>query len=280
MKDKSRFISSVIVSLLAGFIYYQFGQDINEDFQNSIKAVISSNDVEQYFPTDCQPFNSLVKKTDKNLKLRSKFFLKKKNTIEFKVKNETIPGDELFSEIVANNQAKFQRAVPDKNIDFTAELEHLIKNDLSKTESKQSKELKINKSGNVSNGIADVNNLKSGSSLIHKNFENSESNLGTEIYTGNGFEYNYMVNGNVYRYKYYYPEKTTAKTYEQKKTECRQFRMEYKKKTIIINGNKEKILIPKIQVKQNHKGCNTDPDDDSEENPEINNNDPSDDDTM
>ena len=115
MKDKSRFISSVIVSLLAGFIYYQFGHGIEEKLQSSIKAVLSSNDVEQYLSPDCQPFNNIIAKSDAKLnKKKSKYFIKKRNVIEFKTKSETIPGDELFSSYISK-QAKFQKSSADKN---------------------------------------------------------------------------------------------------------------------------------------------------------------------
>ncbi len=77
MKDKSRFVSSVIVSLLAGFIYYQFGHGIEENLQSSIKAVLSPNDMEQYLSPDCQPFNTITNKSDAKLnKKKSKYFIK------------------------------------------------------------------------------------------------------------------------------------------------------------------------------------------------------------
>ncbi len=183
MKDKSRFVSSVIVSLLAGFIYYHFGHGIEENLQSSIKAVLSSNDMEQYLSPDCQPFNTITYKSDTKLnKKKSKYFIKKRNVIEFKTKNETIPGDELFSSYIAQNQARFQKSSPDKNIDFTTELEHLMKNDNPKTDLRQSKGLKIDKGT-----IADTKEFSSRPERIQKNFETAVG-----VY-GNGFEYNYII---------------------------------------------------------------------------------------
>lgn len=175
MKDKSRYISSVIVSLLAGFIYYQFGQDINADLQNSLKASFSSNEIDEYLQPNCSSFESFGKVS--GIK-KTKFYLKKKNTIEFKTSSKNIPGDELFSEFV---QAKFQKAIPDKNADFTAELQHLIKGDESINQSKQ---FKIEKRTSEQGEVADLKSLNSATKLIHKNFE---------LEFGNGFEYNYII---------------------------------------------------------------------------------------
>lgn len=175
MKDKSRYISSVIVSLLAGFIYYQFGQDINADLQSSLKATFSSNDVDEYLQANCQPFVSSGKVS--GIK-KTKFYLKKKNAIEFKTSNGTRPGDELFSELV---QAKFKKSVPDKNVDFTAELQHLIKDDVNINQSQQ---LKIEKKSSKPGEVADSKSLNSPTNLVHKNIDSE---------LGNGFEYNYII---------------------------------------------------------------------------------------
>ncbi|MEO8666024.1 MAG: hypothetical protein ABI462_11045 [Ignavibacteria bacterium] len=189
MKDKSRFISSVIVSLLAGFIYYQFGHGIEDKLQSSIKAVLSSNenDMEQYLSPDCQPFTSIIAKSDAKLnKKRSKYFIKKRNFIEFKTGNETIPGDELFSSYIAQKQAKVQKTAADKNLDFTAELELLIKKDNSKTDLHQSKGFKIDKRTGE-NVVADSREFSYRPERIQKNFE---IRAGTYGY---GFEYNYII---------------------------------------------------------------------------------------
>ncbi|MBA3706911.1 MAG: hypothetical protein H0W84_13730 [Bacteroidetes bacterium] len=211
MKDKSRFVSSVIVSLLAGFIYYQFGQGIEENLQSSIKAVLNSNDMEQYLSPDCQPFNTISNKSDsKQSKKKSKYFIKKRNTIEFKTKNETIPGDELFSSYVSQKQAKFQKSTPDKNMDFTSELRLLMEKDNSKSQLRQSKGLKIdNNKLNEDNSVADTKELSSSRpERIQKNFD--KTNVGAY---GNGFEYNYIIVTK--------KNKSTIKIkIEQKKTDC------------------------------------------------------------
>lgn len=179
MKDKQKFISSVIVSLLAGFIYYQFGEDIQTKFQSSVKAVLSYNESEQYLPADCQPFNSLTKNfNSKESKKKKKFFVKK-NTIEFKSKEKTISGDELLSDYVSR-QASFKRPVADKNNDFSAELDQLRKNDAGK----QSQKLKATKD-EFKSPIADTKGFKSANNLLHKN--------AVEFNLGNGFEYNYII---------------------------------------------------------------------------------------
>jgi hypothetical protein len=187
MKDKQRFISSVIVSLLAGFIYYQFGQDIQKDVESSIKAVISSNDLE-YISPDCGPFTSITKKSFKDAtKKKSKFYIKKNNTVEFKTKNVTIPADDLFADYVSH-QANQRRPVADKNIDFTAELKDLIKNDGSGSDPKPGRELRINKNTGNGKEVADTKSLNSMNNLLHKN--------AVEFDLGNGFEYNIIIDGN------------------------------------------------------------------------------------
>ena len=48
--EKSGILSSVIVSLLAGFIYYQFGNDIQVTLERSYKAALSYSDSEIFGP--------------------------------------------------------------------------------------------------------------------------------------------------------------------------------------------------------------------------------------
>jgi hypothetical protein len=116
MKDKSRFLSSVIVSLLAGFIYLLAGEDLPVNIQSSVKAILSNNGPDKYLNTDCFPFYELSKNTGSdNSKNYSKFYLKNSET-----------ESNVFTEIVSVNQAKFIRPTPDKNIDFTSELQKLI----------------------------------------------------------------------------------------------------------------------------------------------------------
>ncbi|MDQ3193419.1 MAG: hypothetical protein M3P82_00325, partial [Bacteroidota bacterium] len=110
------------------------------------------------------------------------------NTIEFKTKNETIPRDDLFSSYVIRKQAKVQKSTADRNIDFTAELKLLIKDDNSKTELRQSKGFKIDKGNNKDNGVADSKEYSTGRERIQKSFESSENGV-----YGHGFEYNYII---------------------------------------------------------------------------------------
>lgn len=119
--EKSGFISSVIVSLLAGFIYYQFGNDIQITLDRSFKAVLSYSDSEVFGPFNSQSFFSQIKNSDKKYsKIKSGFYLKKQSKADFiKVSD--------FSYLQNKSQAKIQRSVPDINIDFTSELNDLIK---------------------------------------------------------------------------------------------------------------------------------------------------------
>ncbi|MDQ3020999.1 MAG: hypothetical protein M3R36_10565 [Bacteroidota bacterium] len=257
MKDKQRFMSSVIVSLLAGFIYYQFGQDIQQNFERSIKSVLSSNDMEEYLPADCESFNSTVKKSgdSKITKKKSKFFIKKKNTIEFKSKDAVIAGEELFSDFVSGKQANFRRPVPDKNIDFTAELEKLMKNE---KDLKPGKEFKANKSYSEDQ-VADSRELRSNYKLLHKDFD-----VKSKYYRGNGFEYNLITdenstgnrsNGSTSSNGYYqsgttYEHNTScdySTSYEysnaEKNTECKKYKKECVKKI--------KIVAPKVEIEVN-----------------------------
>jgi hypothetical protein len=185
MKDRSRFISSVIVSLLAGFIYYQFGDDINEKLQHSMKAVLSSNDLEVSGDCDFPTFNSLMTHSSgKEINKKAKFFIKR-HAVEYKKNGTTIPADKEFSEFVIS-QAQNKKPVADRNIDFTAELENLIKDDAGKTPV-PGKQLKIETArGHDADEIADTKELRIRVNLLHKDLENI---------VGNGFEYNYMIEG-------------------------------------------------------------------------------------
>ncbi|MEO8209520.1 MAG: hypothetical protein ABI840_03080 [bacterium] len=259
MKDKQRFMSSVIVSLLAGFIYYQFGQDIQQNFERSIKTVLSSNDMEEFLHSDCESFNSTVNKSGDNkiTRKKSKFFIKKKNTIEFKSKDAVISGEELFSEFVSSKQANFRRSVPDKNIDFTAELEKLIKSD-NTSDLKPGKEFKANKSYNEDE-VADTRGLRTNSKLLHKDID-----VKSKYYRGNGFEYNfikdegstgnssngsrssngYYQSGNTYEYNTSCDHSTSYEySKSEKKTECKKYKKEY--------SNKVKVIVPKIDIRVN-----------------------------
>lgn len=267
MKDKSRYISSVIVSLLAGFICFMFGQDIDNNVRSSIKTVLSSNDFnnmdEQYLSTDCFSFNSVSKKSDSKInKKKSKFYIKKRNTIEFKDKDVTIPGEELFSNYISNNQAKFSKPVADKNLDFTSELNNLIKGDISKYSTKPGREVRNKRSPGIE--VADSKGMKSSLNLLHKN--------AVEFDLGNGFEYNYVTEENSpapvknlkekknkpqsyksdihYNTGNSYNSNSSCNSNNQTETkECTGYKVEYKNNTGYIEKVKIKIIAPKVKVR-------------------------------
>lgn len=239
MKDKQRFISSVIVSLIAGFIYYQFGQDIQQNFERSINAVLSSNDTDQYLPEDCEPFNSVTKNSGIKVKNKKpKFYSNKRNTKELILK-DVIPTNESLSGTISNKQASIQRAVPDKNIDFTAELKSLIIINESNSFPKQGK---VNKSMSKSDiEIADTKEFRSKTNLIHKDR--------SDLNSGKGFEYNFMMNENLSGIK-------IKKNVSKSNYDCRKkievingMEYELKYKTFNNNKNNIQIVVPKHKTK-------------------------------
>jgi len=127
MKDKSRFLSSVIVSLLAGFIYLLAGENIPVNIKSSVKAILSNNGPDQYLTTECFPFYELTKNSEsEKIKTNSRFYLNKNDI-----------GKSELSEVVSFNQVRFIIPTPDKKIDFTSELQKLINNkkeDVTKTD--------------------------------------------------------------------------------------------------------------------------------------------------
>lgn len=131
IKDRSRFTSSVIVSLLAGFICFQFGNEIQEKIVSSVKAISSNSLNEMYGPEYCGSFNSLVNRSDKKLKkVKSGFYVKNKSKTD-KISTDIVSPESMISEI-RKIQAIKQKAIPDKNIDFSHELDKLIdKNSLN-----------------------------------------------------------------------------------------------------------------------------------------------------
>lgn len=194
MKDKSRFLSSVIVSLLAGFIYYLFGLNISDNVEKSIKAVLSSYDTEEYMTQDFMPLNPEVcSSLTGSFKSNIKFVSKKKISLKFK-DNSVFPDNNAISDNAISGQAKFQKPSPDRNIDFTAELEKLIsKKDNVTPLLKPGREFKVDKS--MSNSEEEVAQLKSGlnnTEKVRKNFEKSQIKYYRKNYKGNGFEYNYI----------------------------------------------------------------------------------------
>ncbi len=246
MKDKSRFMSSVIVSLLAGFIYYLFGQDINENVQSSLKAVLSSNDInessEQYMLSDCKPFESLVQTSGKKSKQKkSKFYIKKRTTIELKHKGVTVPGEELLSNLIS---AKFVKPVADKRTDFTAELDQLIKENKTKSKPVELSSL-LNKSKNE---VAETRKYERKSEKLNKNFEKKQIKTyyfrkSNAEYKGSGFEYNYVTEENA--------PKSGSPVSEINNTapvnECKEYKTSYTK-TKTVKQKKVKNYAPKVKT--------------------------------
>lgn len=261
MKDKSRLLSSVIVSLMAGFIYYQFGDNLQEKFQ-SFRAVLSSNDMELYMPQECESFNSLVAKSDSKSKTKkSKFYIKKnyKNTIEFKNKNVSVPGEELVADFIANNQARFDRPQPSKKIDFTAELENLAKNDFLKESQSNNLESKLS-TGPRKPGeeIADMKATRPNGIIVIKSFDKRKGSEKVVQNIGYGFEYNYVTEGNLSQIK---SNSGNSKTELKKeitvnKSDCENkcTKTDTETRTRVINGKKVKIVAPEIENNIDDRG--------------------------
>ncbi|MEO8447534.1 MAG: hypothetical protein ABI528_08570 [bacterium] len=254
MKDKQKFISSVIVSLLAGFIYYMFGQDINQNFEASVKTILSTNEIDEHLKQDFMSFNLISKSNVKNK--NSKFYLKKKNTIELRVKGVSIDGEEMFSDLVVRTQARLKRSIPDKEVNFSAELEQLMKDQNGSLPSRQFKiEKRANNSGNV---VADTKESKTSVNFLHKSNEDE---------LGNGFEYNYIVKGKnnsqskknkeISDYTPLSKEYNTCNGYQynsdynEKSNEFNPVKVEYKTKVIRSNGQKISVIIPVVKVNVN-----------------------------
>ncbi|HMS33892.1 MAG TPA: hypothetical protein PKC91_07385 [Ignavibacteria bacterium] len=263
MKDKSRFLSSVIVSLLAGFIYYLFGQNISENVVSSVKAVLSSDHSEEYMPSDCFSFNSDIKISGNKLSGKKSSF-KKNHTFQFKETIVTLPVETLSSADVKNSQAKFQKPAPDKNVDFTSELNRLIKNDRSKIEIKPGKENRINKSfGNTDNETADLNIKIYINKKLGKNNESFQMKSYNKNYKGNGFEYNYVVSGVAKE-----PVKKTGRNNidnsgsDRINKKCSEYNYNYnfekRSEEKVEKKRKVMIIAPKIQININDEEIDTD----------------------
>lgn len=193
MKDKSRFLSSVIVSLLAGFIYYLLGQNINENVVSSVKAVLSSDFSEEYLSSDLITQNNEIKKFGNN-NVRKNISFKKKNSFVLREVKISLPDENIFSVIKIDAQAKIQKPSPDRNVDFTSELNRLISKNKTENNYRPGKENRINKSlsRNVTE-TADINSGNQSSNMLKKNIDKSETKYYEKEYKGNGFEYNYVI---------------------------------------------------------------------------------------
>lgn len=267
MKDKSRFLSSVIVSLLAGFIYYLFGLNISDNVERSVKAVLSSNDTEEYMTQDFMPLNPEVcSSVAGSFKNNIKVVSKKKRSFKF-MENSIFPDIKSISDNANSSQAKFQKPSPDRNIDFTAELEKLISRKNRVTPLiKPGRDFKVDKS--MSNSEEEIAEMKSGlnnSEKVRKNFERSQIKYYRKNYKGNGFEYNVIINDkssnsgrNIMKYEYNTSEKNKVKS------ECSEFNYnsDPKLNTEVRNQYKIKIISPKVRIKAK---CDNDEDSDSDD---------------
>ncbi len=250
MKDKSRFLSSVIVSLIAGFIYYLFGQNVSENVVSSVKAVLSSDHSEEYMPSDCITINSDVKISGKKSSKKSSF--KKNHTFEFNEIIVTLPVETLFSDIGKNSQAKFQKPSPDRNVDFTTELNRLINKDRADINIKPGKENRIKK--NLSNSdqeTADLDFKVYRNKQLGKNTDRSQMKFYNKDYRGNGFEYNYIVSSVA---KEPIKKTSTNNNSDRVKKECSDYNFNFEMRSVekvekVEKVKKIRIIIPDSKIK-------------------------------
>lgn len=192
MKDKSRILSSVIVSLLAGFIYYISDSDIQQKIERSFKAVLSQSDTEMYGPQNSESFTELLKKSGNKIKKNKNHFNYSPGKItvsNFKNDNVKTP-DNLIGDFIPV-QAKGVKSCPDKNIDFTDELNNLIEKNSADNQDSEL-DIKIYRKVKPS-PVADLKaedrkiqiymNKKTNKQFYHKTDGENSSN-------GFGFEYN------------------------------------------------------------------------------------------
>ncbi|MBS1518214.1 MAG: hypothetical protein JSS91_09010 [Bacteroidetes bacterium] len=189
MNNKKNYISSVIVSLLAGFIYYQFGTNIQE----TVEKVFSSHELIMNVPSNNEFDPAGFKNPQKKKEVKA---LNKKT----KLKNSPeIYFAESHSEVIFDeNRAKYRKAVPDRKEDFTDELNKLIRTGKISPDLRNS----IRRSSD-NNSTADVNSseMKIQKSVINKDCPSA--NVIKDKYTGNGFEYNYFFKTDASFYKKY-----------------------------------------------------------------------------
>ncbi|MBK8983096.1 MAG: hypothetical protein IPM38_12405 [Ignavibacteria bacterium] len=178
MKYKKNYLSSVIVSLLAGFIYYQFSTDLEKSFNE----VFTANELEINVPLNGDDALSNFNNPQKIASVK-KIFRKSKGRIT----PLNAFAESGISDYNKENQAKTKKPVPDKNVDFTAELNNLLK--------KKDKPVELRKSKSLNNTTADNNTTQRlQRSVINK--ECFSASVNKDIVNGNGFEYNYVYNVN------------------------------------------------------------------------------------
>ena len=251
-RDRSSLISSIIVSLLAGFIYYQFGNDIQDKIDKSMKAVFSSASIEAFGPEQNKSFVSVLKKSEfKNKKNKSKFYFKNKHEENF-ASEKSIDPQQLLTEYILSEQSKASKPAPDRNIDFSAELNKLIKKNI-KDKNKSEFNFKINR--DKYERRIEVSDNESSESHLNSLNPYSNRNL-NKIYinTGNGFEYNTSIskedenaNENC-QTEVRENDCNKLKSYQYKINDNK-LKIEYKtemRKEIKVN-----IVVPKIQINVN-----------------------------
>lgn len=259
MKDKSRFLSSVIVSLLAGFIYYILGQNVSDNVVSSVKAVLSSDFSEEYMPSDCITLNSDVNISGNKLSKKNSF--KKNRTFELKEIIITLPVESMFSDVGKNSQAKIQKPSPDRNVDFTTELNRLINKDRTEINIKPGKENRIKKNlSNTDQETADLDFKVYRSKQLGKNIGRSQMKFYNKDYKGNGFEFNYVVSSVAKEPV----KKTRPNTNSDKvKKECSEYNFNFemntsvKKVEKVDKVRKVRIIAPEIRIKINEEDEDT-----------------------
>lgn len=177
MKYKKNYLSSVIVSLLAGFIYYYFALDL----QKSVNDVFSFQKMEINVPDNSEDnlANFYIPQEESKL---NNFFRKVKNKINRK--NAFIESG--ITKAGLESQAKFQKPIPDKNIDFTSELNNLVNKKNSPSVLNEGKSLR-----HSDNESAEINSRR----YIQRSVINKEcfsASVNKDFKNGNGFEYNYL----------------------------------------------------------------------------------------
>jgi hypothetical protein len=109
LKDRSKFISSLIVSLIAGFIYYQFG---DAPVLQSFKALLSDN-YKNEITISSQPFASVIRNDNEMPKYKSdKFYIQKKNIKPIEISSDDITGNQII-EFISNQTAISKKARAD-----------------------------------------------------------------------------------------------------------------------------------------------------------------------
>ncbi|MBV6479718.1 MAG: hypothetical protein HGGPFJEG_02510 [Ignavibacteria bacterium] len=189
MKEKSKFLSSLLISLLAGFIYFQLSGDIKDKLTSSVKAVLISQNTEIYGPLNLETNNTDLKKSTglykKNkLRIYIKSDLRKKSIQDIKSEKSNI------SDLKSETQAIIRRPSANKNVDFTAELDKLISK-----KHKQLSELDDElRKKSAENEISDIDAYNKVKMFINKCDKNQKTN-------GYGFEYNYVKKETIKKYK-------------------------------------------------------------------------------